>query len=103
VLQGLENILPYALAQYGGLAAIVLLLAMRPGRYTRSADLFIGAGIYAAAKIVEMLDAPIHAMGGLVSGHTLKHLFVALAVWPVVRMVQRRRPLSPPSSGHPIR
>jgi hypothetical protein len=64
---------------------------MRPGRYTRSADLLTGAGIYAAAKIVEMLDVPIYASGALVSGHMLKHLLVALAVWPVLRMVQLRR------------
>jgi hypothetical protein len=102
MLRGAENILPYAVVQFGALAAIVVLAALR-SRYTRGADLFIVAAIYAAAKLTEVLDQPIYALGGLLSGHTMKHLLAALAVWWLVRMLQRRLPLTPPSSGHPIR
>jgi len=102
MLRGTENILPYAIVQYGALAAIVALAALR-SRYTRGADLFVVAGIYAVAKITEVLDKPIYALGGVLSGHTLKHLLAAVAVGWLVRMLQRREPLSPPSSGLPTR
>jgi hypothetical protein len=80
----------YGLVQYGAIAAIVALCAAFPSRYTRGADLFVAVAIYAAAKGAEALDARIYALGGLVSGHTLKHLIAALAVWWVLRMLQLR-------------
>lgn len=91
MLRGVENIVPYAVVQYGGLAAIVALAAL-PSRYTRGRDLFIVAAIYAAAKVTEMLDQQIYAVGELLSGHTLKHLLAALAVWWLVRMLELREP-----------
>lgn len=97
LLRGAENVLPYALVQYGAIAAIVVIAARFPARYTRGADFFIAVAIYAAAKLTEVLDAQIYAIGGVLSGHTLKHLLAALAVWWVLRMLQLREPLSRPS------
>jgi hypothetical protein len=94
VLRGAENILPYAMVQFGALAAIVVLAGLR-SRYTRGADLFVVAGIYAAAKITEVLDHQLYALGGILSGHTLKHLLAAVAVGWLVRMLQRRAPRNP--------
>jgi hypothetical protein len=95
-LSGAENILPYAIVQYGGIAAIVALAALFPSRYTRGADVLIAVAIYAIAKLAEVLDAQIYALGHLVSGHTLKHLLAALAVWWLLRMLQLRTPISQP-------
>lgn len=92
-LHGAENILPYALVQYGAFAAIVALAAFVRPRYTRSADLFIVAALYAAAKVTEVLDAQIFGLGGVLSGHTLKHFLVAISVWWLARMLARRRPI----------
>ena len=69
MLRGTENIVPYAIVQYGALAAIMVHGALR-SRYSRRLDLFIIAAIYGAAKIAEMLDRAIYAAGGIVSGHT---------------------------------
>jgi hypothetical protein len=102
-LRGAENILPYALVQYGAIAAIVAIVAFFPSRYTRGADVMVAVAIYAAAKLVEVLDAQIYALGHLISGHTLKHLLAALAVWWVLRMLELRSSLSPPSSVRPTR
>ena len=96
-LRGAENILPYALVQYGAFAAIVALAALTRPRYTRSVDLFMVAALYAAAKVAEVFDAQIYALGGLLSGHTLKHFLVAISVWWLARMLELRRPLSLPS------
>jgi hypothetical protein len=37
-----------------------------------------------AAKVFELLDKPIFAMGGLISGHTLKHLAAGLGFIPLL-------------------
>jgi len=92
MLRGSENIVPYAIVQYGALSAIMMHGALR-SRYTRRLDLFVVAAIYGAAKLAEMLDGAIYALGGIVSGHTLKHVLAAVAVAWLVRMLQLRRPL----------
>ena len=42
------------------------------------------------AKIFEYYDAAIFAMGGLLSGHTLKHLVAALAPLALLAALRRR-------------
>jgi len=63
-----------------------------PPRYTRTWDLAIVAAFYGLAKLLETFDRQIFALdGGLLSGHTLKHLAAAMAgVW-LVRMVWKRQ------------
>ncbi|HEU5321547.1 MAG TPA: hypothetical protein VFX28_12130, partial [Methylomirabilota bacterium] len=43
------------------------------------ASLVAGIALYAAAKLAEIGDHALFALGGLVSGHTLKHLMSAAA------------------------
>src|SRR3972149_4148169 len=64
----------------------VLLLAA-----PRGADLLGALAWYALAKLFEALDAQIFAVGGVVSGHTLKHLASAVAMYWILRMVRTRR------------
>jgi hypothetical protein len=76
-------------------SALVLLLALLlPQRYTRGSDLAIVFGFYALAKVLETFDQPIFAAGRIVSGHTLKHVAAAAAGYCILRMLQKRRPLS---------
>jgi uncharacterized membrane protein len=76
-------------------SALVLLLALLfPPRYTRGSDLAVVVGFYALAKVLEALDKPIFSLGNIVSGHTLKHLAAATAAYWILRMLQKRRPLS---------
>jgi hypothetical protein len=91
-LRGTEDLLPYAAVQYGSIAAIVVIASLFPSRYTRGADLFGVVAFYAAAKAAEVLDSQIYALGQVVSGHTLKHVIGAVAVWWLLRMLQLRRP-----------
>ena len=48
------------------------------------------------AKIFELLDRPIFALGGIVSGHTLKHLSAGLAFLPLAFAIRRlgREPIT---------
>ena len=72
----------YALVQFFPMLAIPLALALYPRRWLRGADLLIAVGVYALAKVFEALDPQIFALGGIVSGHTLKHLAAAgAAAW----------------------
>lgn len=84
------NLWPYAGAQYFSIVLIVLLLLLFPPRYTRGLDMLWITGCYALAKILESADRQVYSLGGFVSGHTLKHLVAAAAVFFVLRMISKR-------------
>ena len=90
----------YAAVQLYSVLVLVIALFM-PQRYTRGWDLAVVAGLYALAKVLEILDRQIFAMGHIVSGHTLKHLAAAAGAYWILRMLQKRRPLPSPSSDSP--
>jgi hypothetical protein len=90
---GHGDLRPYVLAQFGSLLVLVLLVALFPSRYTRGADLIVALGFYGLAKILEAADRPIFALGGIVSGHTLKHIAAAVSAYWVLRMLRLRTPL----------
>src|SRR5512147_1689839 len=85
---------PYYLVQFYPLVAILLLLALYPPRYTRSADLLVGLGWYLAAKVAESYDGAIYRALGLVSGHTLKHLLATAGAAWLARMLLLREPVA---------
>ena len=89
---GAGDLRPYALVQFFPALAIPLMLWLFPARYTRGGDIVVVLVIYGAAKIFEVLDGRIFAMGGVVSGHTLKHLMAALACWWLIRGTMARGP-----------
>ena len=95
-LAGVGDLRFYAGVQvYAGL--VLLVAMMLPPRYDRTRDLGVIVGFYVLAKILEMLDKRIFAMGHIVSGHTLKHLAGAAAGYWIVRMVRLRSPVGTPA------
>ena len=93
------NLWPYAGAQFFSIALIGLVLVLFPPRYTRSSDLLWVTGFYILAKLAEALDKPVFHFTGFVSGHTIKHLIAAVAVYWVLRMLQKRSLLA--AAAHP--
>lgn len=91
--QGVGDLRPYALVQFGSLVAIPLMVLLFPPRYSRTSDLFVAVGWYALAKVFEHFDHEIFAVLG-VSGHTLKHLASGMGAWWILRMLERRRPVA---------
>jgi len=91
-LTGAGDLRFYGLVQFGSLLAILLLVLLFPARYTRSADFFVAMVLYALAKLCESFDRQIFSLGRIVSGHTLKHLAAALAIYWILRMVMLRTP-----------
>ena len=78
-------------ALYEGLIILtgVLLLWMFPSR-SRGTPAFVIAVVgNVLAKLFELLDRPIYALDGIVSGHTLKHLSAGLAFVPLVFLIRR--------------
>ena len=94
--RGAGDLRPYAVVQFGTLVIVPLIVCLFPARYTGTADLFGVLGWYALAKAFETFDhETFHAIG--ISGHTLKHLASAAGAWWILRMIERRRPVTPPA------
>lgn len=76
----------YILVQYYPMVLIPLTLLLFPGAQIRRGwpPLLLCFGCYGLAKAVESLDCPIFSMMGWISGHTIKHLLSALAVYFLV-------------------
>jgi hypothetical protein len=92
--QGNGDLRPYAVAQFGTLVAILLVLILFRPTFTRGADFYVALGFYGLAKILEAADRPIFSVGGLVSGHSLKHVAAAISTYWILRMLKLRAPLS---------
>lgn len=81
----------YFLAQALPMILIPLICLLFPGRLTHGRYLLYLGLWYAGAVALEQLDHQINAMlGGVVSGHSLKHLAAAMATFMVLRMLQQR-------------
>jgi hypothetical protein len=92
--QELGDLRFYYLVQFYPMLVLPLLLFFFPARYTGTSYLLGALGWYVLAKVFEhLLDAPIYSLGGIVSGHTLKHLAAALAALWILEMLRRRRPI----------
>jgi len=90
--QGAGDLRPYLLMQACAMLLIPLLLWLYPPRYSGGRDILAVIGLYLLALLLDLADRPVFALtGGLVSGHTLKHVAAALAAFRVVRYLQRRR------------
>ncbi len=76
------------------------MIGLVPPRYGRTADWFWVVGIYALAKAAEALDQPVMYLTKVVSGHTLKHLVAAVAVFWLLRMLAQRTPEPHVQSGN---
>ena len=99
---GQENLNPYLAVQFGSILLVLLMLALFRSRYSRGSDVFGTAILYALAKVAEVFDAAIfQATGGIVSGHTLKHLLAAAAIFWLLRMLWLRAPVYPAALSAP--
>jgi hypothetical protein len=91
-LHGAGDLRFYAAVQIYAVLAIGVTVSLPP-RYSRSSDFLVVAGLYVLAKICEVADRQIFSAGGIVSGHTLKHLAAGLAGFWILRMLQKRQPI----------
>jgi len=90
---GNGDLRPYAVAQFGTLVLILLVLILFRPRFTRGADFYVALALYGLAKALEAADRPVFSAGGLVSGHSLKHVAAAVSTYWILRMLKLRAPL----------
>ena len=73
------NLTPYAVLQFGGIIALVALLALTRAGDDPFAWWWI-LGWYCFARVAELADRNVwQATSGIVAGHTIKHLAAAMA------------------------
>lgn len=82
--QGAGDLRLYALVQFLPLMLIALILIMSKPQPGKSGYWQL-IGCYLGAKACEYFDAEIFALGGIISGHSLKHLISALGVVLLIR------------------
>ena len=90
-MRGIGDLRAYGLMQIYPMLLIPLLLWLYPPRYSGDRDILTVIGLYLLALSFDFMDRQIAALTGVVSGHTLKHIIAALAMyWVVVRLRRRR-------------
>ena len=86
------NMLPWAVAQGSGMLALVVLAFLPSRKVSLHVHLGVVIGFYALAKLFELADAQIFEIdGGLLSGHSAKHLLAAAAAWPLLHALGKLR------------
>jgi hypothetical protein len=94
-VQGHGDLRLYALVQFFPLLLIPIVMALYRPRYSHGRYVFLALGWYGVSKILEYYDRQIFDALGVVGGHALKHLAVAMAGWTLVRMFSLRSPIVP--------
>jgi len=89
---GFGDLRPYALIQLVPVLFIPLLIWWYPPRYSGDRYPISAIGFYALAMLCDLGDERIFVLtAGVISGHTIKHLLAALAVYLLARYLQCRR------------
>jgi len=101
--RGLGDLRPYAIVQFLPMLLTILILALYRGSNPLRGYLWAAVACYVFAKIAEFLDAGVYAAGGLLSGHTLKHLLAACVPAVLLAGLARRRDEAPASARTPDR
>ena len=90
--QGRGDLRAYGVIQFLPMLLIPLMLLLCSGKGLRAPWLWGTLGTYAVAKAAEHFDAAIFDTTGIVSGHSLKHVFGSLAVlWAIFAVLRLRR------------
>lgn len=93
-LTGAGDLRLYLLVQFMPMILVLYMLFFMPSRYSRSNRFGWILAIYALAKAAEMFDREIFDALVWVSGHTIKHILAALAVFALAEMLRCRIPVN---------
>lgn len=86
---GAGDLRPYAIVQFLPMLLIVVLLIANRRHNPMVPAFWFMLLFYVLAKAVEFFDAAIFDLGAVISGHSLKHLFAAIA--PAILLVALER------------
>ena len=86
---GVEDVGPYVIVQLGSIVLVLLIAVLFPSPVNdRNRAVFAAGALYALAKLCEYFDDRIFAFGSLLSGHSVKHVLVAVACFQLVRLAR---------------
>jgi hypothetical protein len=77
----------YGFVEFYSVTLILIILYYFPKPYPSTKSFLFLIFFYGIARIFELIDRQIYKMGGIISGHTLKHLFAAIAAYGLILMV----------------
>jgi hypothetical protein len=89
----------YGWVQFFPCLLLPVLFIVFPPSYTGTWYWLAAAAFYVLAKLLEFFDAAVYSAGGIVSGHTLKHLAAAAACYMVLRYFETRRRIGAPADA----
>ena len=85
-LNGKGDLRPYILVQFYPVIFIPLIAFLFPVKGVGMKLLLPMIGCYVVAKFFEQYDQEVYVWNELISGHTIKHIFAAMATVPVLKM-----------------
>lgn len=83
----------YGLVIFLPLIFIPAIVVTSRSPFDSSQYLLHALGLYLVAKLAEHFDHEIFSAGELLSGHAIKHVFAAAALWVLLRGIKSRRQL----------
>jgi hypothetical protein len=91
---GAGNLVPYAAFQAWAISSVLFLVLACPARrYSHGSLLAWAVAWYGLAKVFELFDPHVYGLlGGSLSGHSIKHLLAAAAVFAIVWQLRLRAP-----------
>lgn len=101
-MQGRGDLRPYVLVQFLPMLLIPLILLLYASRFDETGFIWAMIIVYAVSKLFEYFDYNVLASGGLISGHSIKHLVAALAPLVFLHGLKTRRPARPTRPGSPL-
>ncbi len=96
---GFGDLRPYAVVQFLPMLLIPFVLLTYSPTIGSKKYYWLMLLFYVLAKVFEYFDADILAIGELLSGHTLKHLFAAMAPATILYALHARRRSGPVTSS----
>ncbi len=88
---GRGDLRAYAVVQFVPMLLIPMIVVLYRGRSDLGRYVCWMIVFYIAAKVFEYYDSPVYSIGEIISGHSLKHLFAALAPASLLYGLMRRR------------
>jgi hypothetical protein len=89
--RGVGDLRPYAVVQFLPMLLIPIILVTRKPAIGAAKYYWMMLLFYVLAKVFEQLDTAVYSAGGLLSGHSIKHMFAAMTPATVLYALYRRR------------
>lgn len=89
-LNGAGDLRLYAFIQFFPIVVIPIILLLYKNKNMYTKRLLYVFGAYMLAKLCEHFDGQLHEIFSVVSGHTIKHLFSALAIYYIYQIYKKR-------------